>query len=187
MGNLRGLKNRLCPRCGTLTPHRTLYARVTVDGKRKWTGLFWACERCTSLNHVILPSYILGSASVTLPSPLAVAIVRALEQGPLDFNELVTDLRRKQPPLPGHVFKTAVALTLEFLRGHGVVVERPKDCTEEALEALRPRRLGVCPVESKRTLVSMYVQKQGSATNQPRFVSAGVYCTSCGYHQEHPV
>jgi hypothetical protein len=187
MGNVRGLKKRLCPRCSTLTPHRTLYVRVTADGKRKWTGLFWACEKCHSLNHVILPSYIFGSASVTLPSPLAVAIVRTLEQGPLDFNELVTGLRRKQPPLPGHVFKTAVALTLEFLRGHGAVVEGPKDCTKEALEALKPRRLGVCPVESKRTLVSLYAQKQGGATGQPSFVSAGAYCTSCGYHQKHPV
>ena len=185
MGNVRGLKNRLCPRCSALTPHRTLYSRVTAEGKRRWTGLFWACEKCHSLNHVILPSYNLGSASVALPSPLAVAIVRALEQGPLDFNELVADLRQRQPPLPGHVFKTAVALTLEFLRGHGVVVERPKDYTEEALEALRPRRFGVCPLESKRTFVSLYVQKQDGAASQPRFVSIGAYCTSCGYHQEH--
>ncbi|MDG6982308.1 MAG: hypothetical protein JRM74_02520 [Nitrososphaerota archaeon] len=124
---------------------------------------------------------------MALPSPLAVAIVRALEQGPLDFNELVADLRRTQPPLPGHVFKTAVALTLEFLKGHGVVVERPKDCTEEALEALRPRWFGICPVELKRTLVSLYAQKQGGAASQPRFVSVGAYCTSCGYHQEHRV
>jgi hypothetical protein len=187
MGNVRGLKNRLCPMCGALTPHRTLYARAIIAGKRKWMGLFRACEKCHSLNHVILPSYNLGSASVTLPSPLAVAIVKALKQGPLDFNELVTDLRRKQPPLPGHVFKTMVALTLEFLRGRGVVVEGPKDCTEEALEALRTRRLGVCPLESKRTLVSLYIQKQGGANSQPRFLSAGVYCTNCGYHQEHPV
>ena len=187
MGNVRGLKNRHCPRCSALTPHRTLYSRVTAEGKRRWTGLFWACEKCCSLNHVILPSYSLGSASIALPSPLAVAIVRALEQGPLDFNELVADLRQRQPPLPGHVFKTAVALTLEFLRGRAVVVERPKDCTEEALEALRPRRFGVCPLESKRTLVTLYVQKQDGAASQPRFVSIGAYCTSCGYHQEYPV
>ena len=178
------MKNRLCPRCSALTPHRTLYARTTVEGKRKWMGLLWACEKCHSLNHVILPSYSLGSASVALPSPLAVAIVRALEQGPLDFNELVADLRQTQPPLPGHVFKTAVALTLEFLSGRGVVAERPKDCTEDTLEALRPRRFGVCPLESKRTLVSLYVQKQDGAASQPRLVSAGAYCTSCGYHLE---
>jgi hypothetical protein len=187
MGSIRGFKNRPCPICNSLTPHRTLYARVTAEGKRRWTGLFWACEKCHSLNHVIIPSYILGSASVALPSPLAVAIVKALEQGPLDFNELVADLRRTQPPLPGHVFKTAVDLTLEFLSNRGVVAEALKDRTEKALEALRPRRLGVCPVESKRTLVSLYIQKQGGATSQPRFLSAGVYCTSCGYHQEHPV
>ena len=184
MGNVRGLKNRLCPRCSALTPHRTLYVRTTVEGKRKWMGLFWACEKCHSLNHVILPSYNMGNASVALPSPLAVAIVRVLEHGPLDFNELVADLRLTQPPLPGHVFKTAVALTIEFLRGRGVVVEWPKDFTEEAFGVLRPRRFGVCPLESKRTLVSLYVQKKGGATGQPRFVSAGVYCTSCGYHPE---
>jgi hypothetical protein len=187
MGNVRGLKNRPCPICGALTPHRTLYARATVGGKRKWMCLFWACEKCHSLNHVSVPAYDLGRASVTLPSPLAVAIVRTLEQGPLDFNELVAGLRRTQPPLPGHVFKTAVALTLEFLKGRGIVVEKPKDCTEDALETLRQKLFGVCPLESKRTLASLYAQKQGGATSHPRFVSAGVYCTSCGYHQEHPV
>ena len=184
MGSVRGLKSRRCPRCSVLTPHRTLYTRMTVEGKRKWMGLFWACEKCQSLNHIVVPAYELGQASTTLPTPLAVAIVRTLEQGPLDFNELVTDLRRTQPPLPGHVFKTAVALTLEFLRGRGVVVERPKDCTEEALEALRRRRFGVCPLESKRTLVSLYVQKQGGAASQPKLVSSGAYCTSCGFHLE---
>jgi hypothetical protein len=121
MGNARGLKNRLCPRCSALTSHRTLYAMVTAEGKRRWTELFWACEMCRSLNHVILPSYNLGSASMATLSPLAVAVVKTLEQGPLHF-ELVTDLRRKQSPLPGHVFKAGVALTLEFLRGRGVVV-----------------------------------------------------------------
>lgn len=144
------MKNRLCPICSALTPHRTLYAGVTAEGKRKWTGLFWACEKCRSLNHVILPSCDLESASVVLPSPLVVAIVRALDQGPLDFNELMADLRRTQPPLPGHIFKTTVALTLEFLRGRRVVVEKPKDCTEEALEALRPSYLGLCPRSRKR-------------------------------------
>ena len=187
MGNVRGLKNRLCPRCSALTPHRTLYARTTAEGKRKWTGLFWACEKCRSLNHVVIPAYSLGRASTTLPSPLAVAVVMALAQGELDFNELVADLRRKQPPLPYHVFKTGIMLTLEFLRGHEVVVEKPRDCTERVLQVLRSRRFGVCPLESKRTLVSLYVQKQDVAASQPTFVSAGGYCTSCGYHQEHPV
>jgi hypothetical protein len=183
MGNLRGLKGRLCSRCGTLTPHRTLYARVTVEGKRKWAGLFWACAKCHSLNHVIIPAYSLGRASVMLPSPLAVAIVTTLEQGPLDFNELVADLRRKHPPLPGHIFKTGVTLTLEFLRDHGVVVEKSRDCTEKGLGALRSRRLGVCPMESKMTLVSLYAQKQSESTSRPEFVRAGAFCLSCGYHQ----
>ena len=187
MGNVRGLKNRLCPRCSSLTPHRTLYARVTAEGKRKWMGLFWACERCHSLNHVVLPVYSLGRLSSPLATPLAVAVVKALEEGPLDFNDLVVRLRREQPPHTGHIYKTAVTIALEFLKGRGVVTEEQKDQPEDIVGALRLRRLGVCPVESKRSLISLYAQKQGGATSQPRFVSSGVYCTSCGYHQEHPV
>ena len=183
MGNLRGLKSRLCPKCSALTPQRTLYARTTVEEKRKWIGLFWACEKCHSLNHVIVTAYNLECASATLPSPLAVAVVRALEQAPLDFNELVANLRRNRPPLPGHVFKTGVALTLGFLRDRGVVVERPKDSTEKALGTLRSRRLGVCPLESRRTLVSLYAQKQDGATDGSRLVPAGVFCLSCGHNQ----
>ena len=187
MGSVRGLKNRLCPRCNALTPHRTLYARVTAEGKRRWTGLFWACEKCRSLNHVVLPVYSRGRLSSPLATPLAVAVVKVLEEGPLDSNELVVRLRRQQPPQTGHIFKTAATTTLEFLRGRGTVTEEQKDHTEDILGVLRLRRLGVCPVESKRTLISLYAQKQGGATSRPRFVSVGAYCTSCGYHQEHPV
>ena len=187
MGNVRGLKYRLCPRCSTLAPHRTLYARVTAEGKRRWMGLFWACEKCHSLNHVVLPLYSLGRLSSPLATPQAVAVVKALEEGPLDFNELVARLRRQQPSQASHIFETAVTTILEFLRGRGIVTEEQKDHTEDILGALRLRRLGVCPVESKRTLISLYAQKQGGAASEPRFVSVGAYCTGCGYHQEHPV
>lgn len=182
MGNVRGLKNRLCPECRTLTPHRTIYARATVEGTRKWLPLFWACTRCHSLNHVIVLAYHLGRASVTLPSPLAVTVIRALEQAPLDFNELVGNLRRRQPPLPGHVFKAGVALSLEFLRDRGVVIEMLSDCTEKALVALRSRRQGFCPIESRTTLVSLYAQKK-SPTHGASFVPAGVFCLGCGYQR----
>ena len=187
MGDVRGLKNRLCPRCNALTPHRSLYARVTAEGKRRWMGLFWACEKCHSLNHVVLPLYSLGSLSSPLATLLAVRVVKALEEGPLDFNELVARLRQEQPPQTGHIFKAAVTTVLEFLKGRGVVTEEQEDHTEDILAALKLRRLGVCPVESKRTLISLYAQKQGGAASEPRFVSAGAYCTSCSYHQEHLV
>jgi len=160
---------------------------VTAEGKRKWTGLFWACEKCHSLNHVVLPVYSLGRLSSPLSAPLAVAVVKALEEGPLYFNELVARLRRKQPPQTGHIFKTEVTTILEFLSGRGIVIEKQGDRTEDILGALRLRRLGVCPMESKRTLVSLYAQKQGGAASQPRFVSAGAFCSSCGYHQEQQV
>jgi hypothetical protein len=187
MGNIRGLKNRLCPRCSVLTPHRTFYARTTIDRKRKWLQLFRACTRCGSLNRIILPSYRLVRISIPPPSELAVVAVNALQGGPLDFNELTARLRARRVPGKSHVFRSEVTLTLEFLRDHGMIVEELMDVTGKALDALRRKQLGVCPVESKRTLVSLYVQKQGSATNQPRFVSAGVYCTSCGCHQEQRV
>ena len=121
MGNLRGLRTRLCPKCQEITPHRTLYVRSTSNGKRRWFQLFWACAKCGSLNHIVLPAYRLERASSQLPSALAVAVVNALEEGPLDFDELITSLRRRHPAGVRHVFNSEVALAIEFLKGQGVV------------------------------------------------------------------
>jgi len=95
MSAVRGLKNRLCPRCRALTPHRTLYAKTESRGKAKWLQLFWACKACNSLNHVVLSSYRTSSPSPPLPSSLAEAVVGALRDHPLDFEELLGRLRRE--------------------------------------------------------------------------------------------
>jgi hypothetical protein len=85
MGNVRGLRTRLYPKCNETTPHRTLFMRTTNNGKRKWLQLFWSCTKCASLNHVVLHAYRLERASFPLPSALTVAVVNSLEEGPLDF------------------------------------------------------------------------------------------------------
>ena len=187
MGNVRGLRTRLCPKCTEVTPHRTLYARTTTDGKRKWLQLFWACTRCGSLNHIVLPTYRLERASSPLPSALPVAVVSALEEGPLDIDELVMALRQKRVPGVGHVFNSEVALAIEFLKGRGVVSEESRDYTARVLEYLRAqsaasKHLGVCPMESKRALVSLYAQKQKDA-NGMRLIPVGVFCLVCQYHR----
>lgn len=188
MGNVRGLRTRLCLKCTEVTPHRTLYVRTTIDGKRRWLQLFWACTRCGSLNHVVLPTYWLERASSPMPSALAIAVVNALEEGSLDIDELVLALRRKRASGVSHVFNSEVALALGFLKGRGVVSEESRDCTARTLECLRAqsaesKHLGVCPTESKRALASLYAQKQRRPTHGMRLVPAGVFCLSCQYHR----
>ena len=56
MKSARGLKTRLCPKCGKLAPHRTLYAKTESGAGTKWFQMFWACTRCDSPNHLILPT-----------------------------------------------------------------------------------------------------------------------------------
>ena len=190
MGGTRGLRTRLCLKCTEVTPHRTLYARTTTEGRRRWLQLFWACTRCGSLNHVVLPTYRLERASSPLPSTLAVAIVNALQEGPLDMNGLVLALRLRRVLGITHVFNSEVALAVGFLKGRSVVSEESKDYTAKTLEYLRAQsaeseHLGACPVESKRVLVSLYAQKQRTPGHGMRLVPAGVFCLVCGYRRIH--
>jgi hypothetical protein len=90
MGNVRGLRTRLCPECKEITPHRTLYTKTESGGRTRWFPLFWACAECDALNHVVLPRYRLESVSSRLPSTLTVTVVGALQEAPLDFQELVS-------------------------------------------------------------------------------------------------
>lgn len=188
MGNVRGLRTRLCLKCTEVMPHRTLYVRATIDGKRSWIQLFWACTKCGSLNHVVLPTYRLERASSPIPSALAVTIVNALQEGPLDIDELVLTLRRKGVPGISHIFNSEVALAIEFLKGRGAVSEESRDCTERVLEHLRAqsagsRHLGVCPAESKRALVSLYAQRQKKPAHGMRLVPIGAFCLNCQYNR----
>jgi hypothetical protein len=192
MGNLRGLRTRLCPKCQNITPHRTLYARATSNGKRRWSQLFWACTKCGSLNHIVLPAYRLERASAPLPSALAVAVVNALGEGPLDIDELIMNLRQKRVAEVSHVFNSEVGLAVDFLKGRGVVAEEVRDCTERVLDGIRVQtaessHLGICPAEQnlgpQRSLISLYAQKQSRAARGMRLVSAGVFCLRCQYHR----
>jgi hypothetical protein len=178
--NVRGLKTRLCSRCGALTPHRTLYAKSESGGRTKWFQLFWACTACGSLNHVTISTYRLESAASTLPSALALGVVNSMQQGPLDFDELVASLRKNGVVGVRHIFNSDVTMALEYLKRRRVVAEEPGDRTERMLDALRARagesrHLGPCPVDQSTRLVSLYAQKRR------RLVPIGVFCLSCGY------
>jgi len=193
MGSVRGLRTRLCPKCSEITPHRTLYVRSTSNGKRRWFQLFWACMKCGSLNHIVLPAYRLERATLPLPSSLAVAIVNALEAGSLDSNELITTLRRLRSPEIRHIFNSEVALAVEFLKGRGIVAEEDRDCTERILDRLRAqsarsKHMGTCPTEASqnvpvRSLVSLYLQRRSGPARAVRFVPVGALCVRCHYHR----
>ena len=193
MDSVRGLRTRLCPKCSEITPHRTLYVRATSNGKRRWFQLFWACMKCGSFNHIILPAYRLERASFPLPSALAVAIVNALEAGQLDSNELITTLRRLRSPEIRHIFNSEVALAVEFLKGRGVVAEEDRDCTERILDGLRAqsarsKHMGTCPTEGSqnvpvKSLVSLYVQRRWGPARAVRFAPVGALCVRCRYHR----
>ena len=188
MGNVRGLRTRLCPKCNEIIPHRTLYVRVTEDGRRRWLQLFWACTKCRSLNHIILPVYRLERIASPLPTPLAVAIVKALSEGPMDSQELIMSLRRRPPAAIHHIFNSEVALAVEFLKGRGVVMAESKDCTEKVLAVLgslssESSHLAVCPTEAERSLISLYAQKQRGTSHGMRLIPAGVVCLRCQYRR----
>ena len=171
-----------------MTPHRTLYVKTASAGRTRWFQIFWACEKCGSLNRIVLPAYRLERASSPLPSALAVAVVNALEEGPLDFDELITSLRLKRVPGVRHIFNSEVALAIEFLKGQGIVTEESRDCTEKLLAVLRGQseessHLGTCPAEAKRALISLYAQRQEGAARETRLVPVGVFCLRCPYHR----
>src|SRR5207244_8572039 len=115
-----------------------------------------------------------------LPSVLAIAVVNSLEEGPLDLDELIVNLRKRQIPGVHHIFNSEVGMTLEFLKGRGVVEEVSGDRTEKVLDALRARsteskRLGPCPAELGRsvvgkTMVSLYAQRSTTSAQGKRFV-----------------
>ena len=193
MGNVRGLRTRLCPKCNEYTPHRTLYVKTRSGGKQRWLQIFWACERCGALNHIILPAYKLEQASFPLPGTLAVAVVSVLqEEGELDFDELIMNLRRRLIPGVRHVFNSEVGLVLEFLKGRGVVAQSTEDRTGRVIELLKAKptssyRLGPCPIESnhsatKGILVSLYAQKQTGRVPSTRLIPSGVFCPQCQFH-----
>jgi hypothetical protein len=167
--------------------------RTTTGGRRRWLQLFWACTRCESLNHIALPAYRLERVSSPLPSALAVAVVNALEEGPLDLDELIMSLRRRRVTGVRHIFNSEVALAIEFLEGRDVVAEENRDCSERVLESMRARsveskQLGVCPAEfgldfPSRSLVSLYAQRRKGEAQGTRLVPAGVLCLHCQYHR----
>jgi len=199
MGNLWGLRTRLCPTCKEVTPHRTLYAKTECGGRTRWLPMFWACTKCNSLNHVTFPRYRLESASSKLPSTLTIAVVRALQETTLDFQELVANLRRREIEGVSHVFDSEVAMALEYLKGRGVVREEAGDRTAQTLGALRKQRaesrqLRPCPAEmaqgvARKGLISLYCQRwisitrggQGRTSRERRLVPAGALCIHCGY------
>ena len=177
-----GLKNRLCISCHTMAPQRTVYGRATVEGKRRWFLLFWACTKCQSLNHIVVRVYSLTRPSSPLPAVSHGPLVRALERGPLDRNQLLAELRQSKALGTSHVFKSEVTVALEDLSSSGVVAEASLDATKRAFESLRGMRLGSCPRDAQRTLVSLYVRKK-TPNDGARFVPAGAYCLGCGYHR----
>lgn len=185
MYNPRGLKSRLCLKCGALGPHRTLYARSEVGGRTQWLQLFWACETCNSLNHVIVPCYRVRFLPSSLPSSLAKAVVDTLQDHPLDFEELLERLRRKGVEGVPHLFNSDLTMVLEFLKGSGIVTEDVVNRTHRALGILRGTmgrsvHLGACPADGSTRLVSLYFKRD------QQLVRAGIFCVSCGYHRFDP-
>jgi len=193
MENVRGLRTRLCPGCKEITPHRTLYVKAGWGGRLRWLQVFWACEKCDSLNHIMLPCYRVETVSRPLPSALATGVAKALEEGPLDLDELIMRLRKMQMPGVRHVFNSDVAMVLEFLKGRGVVAQEPRDRTARVLDALRDRstesmRLGSCPAELSRGvkrggMVSLYAQRRNALSQEMRLTPVGVLCPACQYYR----
>ncbi|MDG7024690.1 MAG: hypothetical protein JRN45_09260 [Nitrososphaerota archaeon] len=202
MSKFLGLRTRLCPNCREIVAHKTLYVKTETNGRSRWPRIFWACTRCNTLNHVILPTYRLESVPSELPSPLVTGVVEALRGRPLDFDELIQTLRGHCPGVR-HVFNSEVALALEFLERRGIVAEQAEDVTERTLGELRAKsaassRLGLCPAEAergsvKKGVVSVYAQhrqvakaSEGNHVGRLKLSPVGVLCIRCGYSRLDP-
>ena len=199
MPNL-GLSARLCPKCGLREAHRTLYVKTESGGKSKWLRIFWACTKCGSLNHVILPIYRLEFIPLELPSPLVACTVETLQQRPKSLDEVVQGMKGNCRGVR-HVFTREVRMALEYLRRRGIVTEQRDDLTERILAEIRARQvssnhLKLCPAEAekgvkKKGLVSVYAQhrlrvNEGDGpthTGKLRLTPLGVLCVSCGYRR----
>ena len=175
-----------------MTPHRTLYVRTETDGRLRWSEVFWACTDCDSLNRVVLPLYRLVSVPSELPSPLVALLVEALKAGPRDGDALLLDLRRRRDQQVRHVSGLDVGMAIVYLKSRGVVAEETVDRTASITDILRAspwksKHLDPCPAEQeqglvKKSPVSVYAQRQVSATHHRRVGSVGVLCLSCLYH-----
>lgn len=192
MKKVRGLTTRLCPKCGTITPHRTLYVKTESGGKTKWSRVFWACCQCSSLNHIVLPLYALRSVPPTLPSSLSMRVVGALKARPMDTDELLRVLRLQHITGVQRIFDLEVGMVLTYLKSNGTLTEGKIDRTLPTLEALKERaqeskHLGYCPPEEekgtlKRSLISLYSERRLSKASRTR-VPVGVLCVNCGYYR----
>ncbi len=82
-------------------------------------------------------------------------------------------------------------MAIVYLKSRGVVAEETVDRTASIIDALRAspwksKHLDPCPAELeqgvvKKSLVSVYAQRQVSATHLRRVGSVGVLCLSCPY------
>ena len=167
-------------------------AKTRSGGRQRWLQTFWACERCGSLNHIVLPAYRLQQATLPLPRGLALGVVDALEEGgELDLDELIMKLRERSIPGVRHVFNSEVGLALEFLKGAGVIAEGTEDRTVKVLGLLRAMpaetsRTGHCPARSNHgitegVLVSLYAQTGTNPSGKTRLVPIGVFCPQCRF------
>lgn len=193
MRNVRGHRTRACPKCGGKTPHRTLYVKTRSGGKPRWFQLFWACDVCGSLNHIVLPLYRLQRVPPPVPSELAAAVVKALEGGPLDLDELRTRLKNARTASLRHVFDSDLAMVLEFLEGRGMIAEEQRDRTAMVLEIVRDNSTEWARPEScrpehdddsqRRGMVTLYAQKWSASTQGNRLLPVGVLCPNCQYQR----
>lgn len=200
MAKPRGLTTRLCGNCGKMAAHKTLYVKTESGGRSKWLRIFWACLNCNSLNHVVVPRYRLETKPLSSPTGFVENILLVLEDGPLNFDELIRSLKARRKGI-GHVFNSDVNMAMQYLTGKGIVTEQRDNLTERAISEIsakskRTNHLKFCPDEAgkgikARGLVSLYAQRhqdveavdQGARVKKRWFAPVGVFCIQCGYHQ----
>ncbi len=200
METYRGLTSRLCTICAKLVPHRTIYVKIESANRTTWFQVYRLCMGCRSLNPIIYNKYTLKFVPSSSASALARVTVDALTGGPLDSATLLVELRRRRVSDSRHIFKSDVAMALEYLARQGVVSVDKTNRTNQVLNMLRLRNsmskhLGACPAEKRRgietkSLISLYVQRRGgietgdaSTFVRSRLLRAGVLCVRCGYYR----
>jgi hypothetical protein len=198
MAHLRGLTTRLCGNCGKMATHKTLYVKTESAGRSKWLRIFWVCLSCNAPNHVVVPRYMLETKPLSPPpAELVEDVTLALECGPLDFDELMQNLRIGRKGIC-HTFNSDVRMALQYLTANRIVTEHKDDLTDRTItevsaKSRKANHLKLCPDERSRGVetrgvVSLYAQRHTGMNTRPGtrivkrwFAHVGLYCIQCGY------
>jgi len=169
---------RTCTGCGKQTLQRTLYAFVTVNGKRRWLPTFYACTGCLKVNRISRHAYRrspeLGNTPDAEKGPPKYPYLPAMLELLLE-ERTGEDVIDKLGRLGYNASDHEIRNVLDFLASMGVLSKREIDYTGGVLSMIKPggRRLR-CEKCGRKCIVRLYAKNDGRT-----LAWAGNVCACC--------